>query len=77
MKTQVLKEAIAATGMKYRPLLDRVNRKLPEGQALTEGQLTKLATGRATPTPAQARALARVLRRKARDLFPKAEGGAA
>ncbi len=72
-----LRTAIVATGLRYRTLADKANKHLPPGEELTELRLSQLVTSRREPTPAQSRALARVLRRKARDLFPKTERGAA
>ncbi len=72
-----LRRAIAETGIRYRHVVVKANRHLAPDDALTELRLSQLATGRAAPSPQQARALARVLRVKVRDLFPRPKGGAA
>jgi transcriptional regulator with XRE-family HTH domain len=63
-KNLALKIAIVQSG---RPAAD-----IAEAADLHESKLSKIVNGRRPPTDAERKALARVLKRKASDLFPMA-----
>ena len=69
-----LKLAIIAAGIKHQALAITVNKRLGDGEHLSELDITKLITERKEPTPKQAAALARVLGRPAADLLPQKGG---
>ena len=65
-----LKLAIVARGIKHQTLADEANTHLASEERVSELDITKLVTSRKDPTPSQAAALALVLGKSVRRLFP-------
>jgi transcriptional regulator with XRE-family HTH domain len=57
--------------MEYWPLAQAVNAQLPPEHQMSERTISLLATDKRRPTPKQAEALAQILRRPVRALFPE------
>ena len=83
MKTQALSEptptrpptpfkvAIVVAGVEYWPLAQAANALLPPKDQMSERTISLLATDKRRPTLKQAEALAQILRRSVRELFPE------
>lgn len=74
MKRKILKLAIVAADLTHQSLARQANQHLPEGQHLSEQNITQFVTCRKEPTPEQAAAVGRVLGRSSVELFPVEEG---
>jgi len=69
MTASNLKIAIVAAALRYRDLATQANNYLTPELHLSELDISKLVTRRKRPLPEQAKAIARVLRRRCNNLF--------
>jgi transcriptional regulator with XRE-family HTH domain len=70
MKNTRLKVAIVESGLTHQELAQRLNRDLDWADSVSEQRITRFVTNRATPSPAQRTAIARILKQPATRLFP-------
>jgi len=65
-----LKAAMALRGTRYLDVALEASERLPENERLSEVALSRIVTGRKTPSPQQAEALAAVLDCLVEEIFP-------
>ena len=65
-----LKAAMALRGARYLDVAAAASERLPKNERLSEVALSRIVTGRKTPTPEQAAALADVLGCPVSEIFP-------